>query len=200
MIVFARCDLARRASKHRVDGVHLGEALRQRASSIRGPGKPVDDHGRFGPLRIARALGQLDREYRVVVGFKSGEGDPLAVGRPIDPTGRLLEMSKLRRFAGVDPKDVQLVGAVAVREKGDSLTVGRPDRLAVPPGAAGELARSRAVDIDNPEIAYALVFDFVYPGSGENDLPAVGRNRRIADALHIHKGLFVERSFVSALL
>ena len=37
VVVFTRSDLARRASEHRVDGVHLGEALRQRPSSIGGP-------------------------------------------------------------------------------------------------------------------------------------------------------------------
>jgi hypothetical protein len=36
---------------------------------------------------------------------------------------------------------MQLVGAVAIREKGNALAVGRPDRLTITPGPAGELAR-----------------------------------------------------------
>src|SRR5262249_43700938 len=54
----------------------------------------------------------------------------------------------------------------------------------------------RAVRIDNPEVTDALIFDFINPGSSENDLSAVRRDGRIADALHIHESLFVERSFV----
>ena len=198
VIVFSRGDLARRASEDRVEGVHLGEALRQRTSSIRGPGQPVDDHRRFRPLRIARFLGQLNREDWIIVGFKRSERDQFAVWRPVDSRRRLFEMSKLSGLARVYPKDVQLVGAVAVREKGNALAVGRPNRLTIAPGPTGELSCPRAVAVDNPKVTYALIFDFINPGSGEDDLLTVRRDGRIADALHVHESLFVERAFVGS--
>src|SRR6185503_2683407 len=104
-------------------------------------------------------------------------------------------MSKLSGLARVHPKDVQLVGAVAVRKKGDALAVGRPNGLTVAPCSTGQLSHPCTVDIHNPKITDALIFNLVNPGSGEHDLSSVGRDRRIADALHIHESFFGERAF-----
>src|SRR5215471_100335 len=89
---------------------------------------------------------------------------------------------------------MKLICAVAVRQKSDPLSVGRPNRLTVSPVAAGELAYPIAVYIDNPQITDAFILDFIDPRAGKDYLFAVWRYRRIGDALHIHKCLFVERS------
>src|SRR5262245_41478070 len=104
-------------------------------------------------------------------------------------------MSKLSGLAGIDPKDVQLIRAVAVRKKGDPLAVGRPNGLTVSPSPTGQLSHPGTVDIHNPKIADALILNLVNPRSSEHDLTSVRRDLGIADALHVHEGLFGERAF-----
>src|SRR5215467_6963340 len=103
-------------------------------------------------------------------------------------------MGELRDFARIEPHHVQLIRPVTVRKKRDALAVWRPDGRRVVARAGSQLAHTRTVNVNYPEVAAILVLDPVDPSAGENDLLPVGRNFRGADGFHIHKALFVEHA------
>ena len=55
-------------------------------------------------------------------------------------------------------------------------------------------SRTREPSISTIQRLLRLVFDFINPGASEDDLSAVRRDCRIADALHVHESLFVEQA------
>ena len=185
-------DLARRASRCRVECEGVRVALLDRAFAVPGPGQTVHNRRALRPLGAARPLRELHGQDRVLVGHEHREGELLAVGRPREAGGGLLDVRQLRQLARRHPQHVNLGRAVTVREERDPRPVGRPHGRRVAPAAAGELAQARAGRVDNPDVAPPLVFQLVHPAAREDNLGAVRRDGRARDGLHVHEGVLVE--------
>src|SRR5688572_11469424 len=106
------------------------------------------------PLDMARtALTVVLFLVRVVANARR-EGDAIAVGRPGDFLGTLLQVGELERLAALDGDDVDLSGllGVAVRDEGEPGAVRGPARRGVAPVAVGEASRGgRAVGRHEPD-------------------------------------------------
>ena len=122
-----------------------------------------------------------------------GEDQLLAIGRPGDARGRLVEVREFGNLAGVHPADVELWlsrsrgRTFAIGDEGDARAVGRPSWRGVGVGARGEGTVVGAVEINDPEIRGATVGCEVLGISHVHDAFAVGRDLRIRGDLDMEE-------------
>ena len=186
--------LPRRSAQSSVDREDVSEPLFDRAGAVACPAQPIDDDRRLGPLGIPRPLRQVDAQDRIVVRNHLRESDLPSVRSPPHVGDRPLQVRQLRDFAGIHIQHVQLLAAVAIRQKGNPPRVWCPDRRLVAPAAARQLAHAGSVRAHNPETASRLVLHLVDPFPGKDDVAAIGRDGGIADAFHVEKCVFVKQA------
>src|SRR5581483_5733179 len=176
VIIVAGGDLTRGAPLGRHDEDLRVSGLYQ-AAAVAAPAQAGYHDRRLGPLRI---FGLIQWGYGPgrLFGHSAGVGDPFAVRRPCDVGRRLLKIGNLRFLAGVDPADVDLHLAAAVRKPGDALAIRRPERRGVAEVALGDWAWARACHGRHPEVTIKGVGHLVRPSQDVNNDLAVGADLR----------------------
>ncbi len=131
-------------------------------------------------FRIARGIARVI----FAIGIHAGnEGNRFSIGRPefVVRTGG--KGSEPRRLAAFEKDGVHLLRAVTRGKERELLSVGRPSRALVA-SAARQLPRRAARRWHDPDIAHRMIGVEVRRRNGIGDPLAVGRNLRIAHALH----------------
>src|SRR3989454_10658341 len=120
--------------------------------------------------------------------FRSYEGDPLAIGRPLKAACVGLQIGQLFGLAAIGADQPEVVLFRPARGKCDPVSVRRPLRVVAGFFAVGELEADRAVRVGHVDVRYhlALLSGHHRLGHGEDDPAPVGGDPHIAYGLHFH--------------